>query len=301
MIKKIFICGTGAMASLFAAQLAQTGLEIVMFGTWAATIEKINLSGLQVVYPGDSKKITGVRAVTDASGSSDTDLVLMMVKSWQTEKYARELFGYLPPETPLLTLQNGLGNKEILGKYFGLEQVIQGVTTVGAAMLAPGEVRLGGFGLTTIEDHASSMEIGIVLGKSGLQVNIAQDTGSLIWGKMVISSAVNPLTALLGVANGELLNRPAALDLARELVLETSSVAAAQGINLPYTDPLAEVENVLNKTAVNISSMLQDVRRGSRTEIDAITGQIVIHGEKSGINIPVNKAMLKLVRAITNS
>ncbi len=301
MIKKIFIAGTGAMASLYASFLAQPGLDVVMFGSWNASIEKINSIGLQIYLPAESIRTAKLRATNDPSECSDADLVLVLVKSWQTEDTALELFGFLPDGTPIVTLQNGLGNKEILGKYFGLEMIVQGVTTMGAVMLGPGEVKFGGKGVTTLEEHPASKEYGHILNKAGLQVNIVPDAGSLIWGKLVISSAVNPLTAILGVTNGELLNRPSAMELVQELAKETCSVAAALGVKLPFSDPQLEVETVLKTTAVNVSSMLQDVQRGSRTEIDSINGTIVVQGEKLKINVPMNRLITKLIQALSNS
>ena len=114
----------------------------------------------------------------------------------------------------------------------------------------------------------------------------------------MINAAINPLTALLRVSNGELLERPAARELMQEAATEAALVAAAKGIKLPYANPVEAVEAVAKNTASNISSMLQDVLRGTPTEIDAINGAIIRESEKAGLPAPVNRMLWRLVRGL---
>lgn len=124
------------------------------------------------------------------------------------------------------------------------------------------------------------------------------DALSLIWGKLVINSAINPLTALLRVKNGELLERPAARAMMGQLARETAQVAAAENILLPFQDPVGAAEDVARKTAANQSSMLQDVLRGATTEIDAICGAVVKAAEKHKLTAPANWACWQLINAL---
>jgi 2-dehydropantoate 2-reductase len=135
---------------------------------------------------------------------------------------------------------------------------------------------------------------------AGFTVEIADDTDALLWGKLVINAAINPLTALLGVTNGELLNRLPALAVLRAVASETAAVSTAMGIQLPFADPASAAEAVAQRTARNRSSMLQDVQRGTRTEIDAICGAIVQAGGKSGVPTPINWTLWQLVGAMNN-
>jgi 2-dehydropantoate 2-reductase len=125
------------------------------------------------------------------------------------------------------------------------------------------------------------------------------DAQSLIWGKLVINAAINPLTALLRVPNGKLLESLSAREMMGALATETARVAAADKISLPFSDPIAAAEEVARKTAANHSSMLQDVLRGAPTEIDAICGAIVKIAQKHNIDTPANWACWKLVKAMT--
>jgi 2-dehydropantoate 2-reductase len=121
----------------------------------------------------------------------------------------------------------------------------------------------------------------------------------LLWGKLVINAAINPLTALLRVPNGVLLERPTARALMSTLAREASSVAVAQGIRLPFPNPLQAVETIARRTASNRSSMLQDVERGAPTEIDAICGAIVKAGDQVGVAAPINRTLWQLVSALS--
>jgi len=98
---------------------------------------------------------------------------------------------------------------------------------------------------------------------------------SLAWGKLVVNAAINPLTALLGINNGELIKRSTARDLCAALATEVAAVAGKKNISLPFAYPVKAVEDVIESTAGNQSSMLQDVLRGAPTEIDAISGATI--------------------------
>ena len=134
--------------------------------------------------------------------------------------------------------------------------------------------------------------------RARFNVEVVADARSLVWGKLVVNAAINPLTALLRVPNGELLNRPSARVMMKALANETAAVASAQRVRLPFANPIEAAENVARKTASNHSSMFQDVRRGAPTEIDAICGAVTRAGERHGVPTPVNRVCWGLVRAM---
>ena len=225
---------------------------------------------------------------------------LVLVKAWQTERVAGQLEECLAdaPRGLAITLQNGLGNRETLAHSLGLSRVALGTTTTGATLLGPGLVRAGGEGVISIERHAALSPIEQALKSARFNVNIVEDAQSLIWGKLVINAAINPLTALLRIPNGNLLERPTAREMMGALAIETAQVAEAEKIRLQFPDPVAAAEEVALKTATNYSSMLQDVLRGAPTEIDAICGEVVKIAQKHHIDTPANWACWKLVKAI---
>lgn len=297
-MKNILIVGTGALATLFAARLAGSGAQVTLLGTWNQAIEAFNREGARLVLPNGETLQSAVRATADPADCEKPDLALVLVKAWQTERAARQLETILPEQGLAVTLQNGLGNRESLAARLGAGRVALGVTTSGATLLGPGLARLGGEGLISLETHPRSQAVADRLNGAGFRVAVVREARALMWGKLVINSAINPLTALLGLPNGALLEKPATRWFMAALARETARVAMAEGVELPFPDPVSAVEEVARQTAANRSSMFQDVRRGAPTEIDAISGAVVRRGQAHGQPAPLNWAMWRLVGSL---
>ncbi|OGO29338.1 MAG: hypothetical protein A2W33_01710, partial [Chloroflexi bacterium RBG_16_52_11] len=227
-----------------------------------------------------------------------TRYALVLVKSWQTQRTARQLAACLARDGVALTLQNGLSNLEVLGSALGAARAALGVTTIGANLLGPGQVRPAGEGVITLGVHPLMSQFADLFRLGGFVVETSQDPSGLLWGKLVINAAINPITALLGIPNGEILERPTARLLLATLAREAAAVAVAQGVRLPYPDPVLAAETIARRTAANRSSMLQDVTRGAPTEIDAICGAIVAAGEHTSVPTPANRTVWQLVKAM---
>jgi 2-dehydropantoate 2-reductase len=294
----ILIVGTGALATLFAARLTQVGNQVSMLGTWRDGIEALNRDGARLVDARGREKRFPVRATGDPRECAGVRQVIVLVKAWQTERVARQLSACLADDGLVLTLQNGLGNRETLARDLGAGRVALGSTTTGATLLGPGLVKAGGEGIVSLERNQALGPMEEALKSAGFNVQAVDDPASLIWGKLVVNAAINPLTALLRVKNGELLKRPFAREVMRALAREAASVARAENIALPFEDPIARAEDVAQKTAANTSSMLQDVLRGAPTEIDAICGAVVRTAERQGLSAPVNWTCWQLVKAL---
>ena len=294
----ILIVGTGALATLFAARLGLAGCRVSMLGTWQEGVEAINTHGARWVDRDSLEHNVPVHATVDPNDVRGARIALVLVKAWQTERAARQLAECLASDGVAVTLQNGIGNREILARDLGPGRVSLGVTTTGATLLSPGLVRLGGEGVLSLERNPALGPVENVLRSAGFQVESVPDAESLAWGKLVINAAINPLTALLRVPNGELLERPEARRLMADLAQEVAAVARAEGICLPFENPVEIVEEVARKTAVNRSSMLQDALRGVPTEIDAICGAVTRHGEAAGVPTPLNALCWRLVCAL---
>lgn len=298
-MKNILIVGTGALATLFAARLAGAGHQVSMLGTWREGIEALERDGARLVDSHGDEKRFPVRATDDARDCAGAKHAIILVKAWQTERVARQLEGCLAEDGLALTLQNGLGNRETLIQSLGAGRVALGSTTTGATLLGPGLAKAGGEGVVSLERNQALGPLEEALRSAGFQVQLVEDAKSLIWGKLVINAAINPLTALLRVKNGQLLERPFAREAMKALARETANVANAENIVLPFDDPVAKAEEVAHKTAANASSMLQDVLRGAPTEIDAICGAVVRAAERHRIGAPVNWTCWQLVRSLT--
>ena len=294
----ILLLGTGALACLFAARLTQAGHVVTLLGTWRAGLEAIKANGVRYVDANGDEQRFNVHATDDPAECADATAAIVLVKAWQTERASHHLQACLAKDGLALTLQNGLGNYEMLVQHLGSERVALGTTTTGATLLGPGVVRVGGDGIISLGRNQALGPIEATFRSAGFNVKVVEDALSLVWGKLVINAAINPLTALLRVKNGELLERLTARALLGALAREAAQAAQAENITLPFDDPARAVEEVARKTAENHSSMLQDVLRGAVTEIDAICGAVVATAEKHGFDAPVNRTCWQLVKAL---
>jgi 2-dehydropantoate 2-reductase len=295
------IIGTGAMACLFAGRLAAADLPVSMLGTWQAGLDALRRSGVTLIEKNGSESTFPVRVFTNPTDFRNVRFALVLVKSWQTERAAHQLSECLTHNGVALTLQNGLGNREVLSKVLGPQRVVLGATTLGANLLSPGRVQSAGDGVISLSPHPHLAPLAELLRSAGFLIEDISDPDELLWAKLVINAAINPLTAILRVPNGEILSRPTAHALLVSLSREAAAVAGAFGIHLPYPDPVVATETIAHLTASNRSSMLQDIARCAPTEIDAICGAIVLAGEQVNLPTPVNRTMWQLIKAMTNS
>jgi len=295
----LLIAGTGAMACYFGARLAPYA-DVTLLGTWPEGLEAVRRDGIRVETNGHLETIQ-VKAESDLKQCAKVKHALVLVKSWQTERAAGQLARCLEEDGVALTLQNGLGNLEKLQAALGSECAALGVTTLGVTLVGPAHVRLGGEGPIYLAPHARLDGLETLLEQAGFTMERVDDLQSLQWGKLMVNTGINPLTALLKVTNGRLLELPEAREVMAAAARETAAVAAARGVRIPYADVAARVLEVARLTTSNRSSMLQDVLRGAPTEIDAICGAVTQMGEELGIPTPVNRVLWKLVRSLASA
>ena len=298
-MNNILIIGTGALATLFAARLSQAGQHVTMFGTWKHGLDALRENGARLIDSNGKEHQYPVHATDDPRECVGAKYALVLVKAWQTERAAGQLSECLADDGLALTLQNGLGNYETLTQSLGRNRVALGTTTTGATLLGPGLARAGGEGIISIQRDQALGPLEDALKSAKFNVQIVENAQSLIWGKLVVNAAINPLTALLQVRNGELLERSTTRELMRALANEVAQVAKAEEIILPFADPVLAAEEVARKTAQNHSSMLQDVLRNAPTEIDAICGAVVKAAQTHKIDTPANWVCWNLVKALT--
>ncbi|MGQ9494478.1 MAG: ketopantoate reductase family protein [Anaerolineae bacterium] len=298
---KIAVVGAGAMGSLFGGLLSKVA-DVTLVDPWQEHVEAINREGLRLTEVDGKELVIRVPATTSPTDVKGADLAIIFVKSYQTEMAAQMAVQLLAPHGLALTLQNGVGNREVLARVLGESHAWQGVTAHGATLLGPGRVRHAGSGPTHLElrpDIATAaQEVVQLFNQADLETHLSTDLDTLVWGKLVINVGINALTAILRVPNGILADIEPTRGLVEVVVREAVQVAHAKGIRLPYEDPVARVIEVAKATASNRSSMLQDVMRGSRTEIDVINGAIVREARTFGLQAPYNQALVALVQAI---
>ena len=298
----ILIVGGGAIGSLFAHFLIQSGQRVTMLENNRERVEKITRDGLTIESERGVSTVR-VQIFTSPQAIGKADYAILCVKSYDTERAVREVAPVLKSGTPVLTVQNGLGNVEIIAQAVGIENTLGGITAQGATDLGSGKIRHAGKGETIIgalseASREKAGEISSLLNRAGIETALTDDVGGILWSKALINAAINPLTAILRLRNGELLDYPETREIMRSAVEEAAAVAKTKGIQVKWPDPVAQTERVCQATASNYSSMLQDVLNHKRTEIDYINGAIVREGEAQGIPVPVNKTLTLLVKAI---
>jgi len=286
----VVVFGSGAMACLFGARLSSVA-EVTLVGTWAEAISSIRDRGI-LLEDSSGKESFRVRAQFMVDPPVPADLVLVLVKSWQTKSIARKLTQYLKSGGLAISLQNGLGNIELLGP-----RAFAGSTGAGATILGPGHVKEGGLGQTFAV--APDFAIGL-LRQAGFETFRCseKEVESLLWGKLCINCGINALTGLLRVENGKLLEITGTCELMEQAAMECADVALAKGIPLPFQDPAARVKEVAQSSASNRSSMYQDIMRGAPTECDAIYGSVVREARRQGIDTPANRILWTMIRAL---
>ncbi len=294
------VVGPGAMGCLFAAGLKRAGYEVTLLDYLPERARQINNRGI-VVHGVTGEYTVKVPAVADRI-SEQPDFVLICVKSYTTKQVAEKIKPWLSREAFVVTLQNGLGNLEILEAIFGKKKVFGGITAQGSTLLGPGKIRHAGQGETIIgpeEDPDSPLErIVSAFNMAGFKTRSIKNVVDLIWGKLIINVGINSLSALTRLKNGRLAELNGTRRVMENAVKEAVAVAHAKNIRLPYPDPFTRVLEVCRDTAENIASMLQDVLKQRITEVDFINGAIVREGIALGIPTPVNHTLTCLVKTL---
>jgi 2-dehydropantoate 2-reductase len=274
-----------------------------MLGHWPAQLAAIQTAGLRVCHADGSETVHRVVATNDVIAVRQVEVVLVLVKSYQTDQAARQASQILASHGVVVTLQNGVGNLVRITAAVGMGRATSGVTAQGALLIEPGVVRDTGAGPIHVALPASAppaLASGVqvlvdLLRQANFTVHVIPEAESLLWGKLAVNAGLNPLTALLRVPNGFVAEHEPARTLLWRAAMETAAVAQAQGITLPYAQAGQYALEVARATAVNRSSMLQDVQRGAPTEIDAICGAVVRAGQAHGVITPVNAVLHRLI------
>ncbi len=303
---KVVIIGPGAMGCLFAALFTKKKqAEVYLLDNDPKRAKKISESGITVEGLGQTfnQKVNLISQIKDVPAA---DLIILCVKSYDTEAAIKIIEPSLRQDTNVLTMQNGLGNIEMISEVVGKERVLCGITSNGATLLADGHIRFAGKGETVIGKIDGRLTVPMrsireLFNKSGFSTRLSKDINGIIWSKLIINVGINALSSLTRLTNGQLIESPGTREILSLVVTEAVKVAKKKRIKLIYDDPIQKVESVCKATAVNLSSMLQDILKNKRTEIDYINGAIVRQGRSLSIATPANLILTDLVKAIESA
>jgi len=307
---KILIMGAGSIGSVFGGFLAEGGHDVTLVGR-PAHMTAIEREGLRIGGIWGDHHVTGLRTVTscDQLARETFELVMLSVKSYDTKQAIEEAVPLVAPKALVLSLQNGLGNVEIVADAVGVERTLGGMVIFGAHVDEPGrvtvtvyanEVKVGS--PTGVVDPARVDKIAALIDSSGIPTLGTDEIEKHIWAKVLYNCALNPLSAVLNATYGELAEEPGTRRIMDMVVEETFSVADARGVELMWDKPAGFLElfyeHLVPPTAGHYASMLDDLKRGKRTEIDALNGAIVGYGKELNVECPVNEVLSGLVRVL---
>ncbi|NLB54445.1 MAG: 2-dehydropantoate 2-reductase [Lentisphaerae bacterium] len=298
---KIAIIGPGATGCLFASLLTEAGHSCHLIDKNSDRADFISRNGIRIEGIGGKRHINITSSLPE-NYKETPELTIVCVKAFDTEQAVISAKQFIRPDTVVLSLQNGLGNLEAMQKHLPNTSLLAGTTTQGATLLNKAQILHAGKGETIIgshSDHALAIKITELLNNADIPATATDSLTQTLWSKLIINSAIGPVTALSGLRNGEILEQPHWNKLLINTALESASVAIGSGITLVYEDPAKAVTDVCRVTAANYSSMLQDVRAGRRTEIDAINGMIIEQAEQNNLESPLNRYLLTEIQAKT--
>jgi 2-dehydropantoate 2-reductase len=295
---RVAILGAGAMGTLFAFYLAEHN-DVTLVDVRGDVVEGIEAGGgVQV----DDLPVRRVVATRDPARAYATNYLFAFVKAPNTLTAIRPFASQLNPATPIVSLQNGLGNEEaIKAALGGTVPLVIGITNEAGLAVGHGRSLRQGVGATVVGSAGASTEtvrnVQRLISGAGLECAIAYDIRPHQWGKLIANAAINPISALTDATNGIIASNPDAAELARAVALEGAAVAQALRVNLPFADPWEYVRSIVALSADGRNSMTVDLAAQLKTEIDYVNGAIVGAGRRLGIPTPYNEALVRLVKA----
>jgi 2-dehydropantoate 2-reductase len=299
---KILVMGTGAVGGFFGARLARAGHEVV-FVARGDNLVALRERGLRIQsFEGDFE-IRLVNVVEEPAGAPRCDVVLVGVKSYDTEAAAAALAPVVDAGTIVVSLQNGIENEEILRRALGLESVLGGLTHIGAELVAPGVVRhdSGGrlvFGELDGAISPRARRLAEILEVAGVSFHLSRHIDVMLWDKLAWNSAFNAATAITRRTVGQLLAHADGRPLVRAAMLEVVEVARGSGVDLDPKRVDAEIDRSARELGHLRTSMLQDVERGRRIEIEALNGAVIRAAERVGVAVPTQRVLYAALKPL---
>lgn len=300
------VMGAGALGSAFGGMLANAGHDVTLIGR-ERLMSPIRKYGLRISGIWGPHRITHIRAMSELPVPYEPEVILLTTKSFDTETAMRVLQPLIPndSDTVVISFQNGIGNLERIARYVGAAHTMGGMVITGFELLRPGEVEVTVSADTTKIGELSNeitprlRQIVAAFNEAGIPTEAVDNIQMHIWAKALYSAALNPLSAISKVTYGKLAH-PHSFAIIDELIHEAFDVADAEHINLfwdraeDYLEYLRREQ--IPRTEKHHSSMLKDIERGKKTEIDFLNGFFVELGKKHNIPTPVNETIVRLIK-----
>jgi 2-dehydropantoate 2-reductase len=300
---RIVVMGAGAVGAYFGAKLARAGLDVVLVAR-GPNLAALRVRGVTVESPESSFSIAPVSAVADPSEAGPADLVLVCVKSYDTDATAAALRPIVRRDTIVLSLQNGIENEETLRRELGLGEMLGGLTHIGAELTEPGVVRhqTGGriiFGELDGGESPRTRCLADLFHAAQIDAHLSRHISVMLWDKLCWNASFNATTAITGRTVGGLLGDADGRSLVRAAMFEVVRVARASGVPLDPKRVDDEIDQSASTMADVRTSMLQDLERGKPLEHDAINGAVVRAAQRAGVPAPIHRTLLALLECMS--
>ncbi len=301
---RIVVVGAGALGGLVGAQLSEAGEDVTFVEINAPRVRLLNETGLLISEGNKGERRVPIRVVASAEGLAQADLVFIAVKTYQTEHAVRSAMPAIGPKTFVLSMQNGIGNTDIMAEMLSPDRVLSGITYHSIQHTGPNRIRYR-VGIKPIQvapyDGKITPEIeaiGEVFRNAGLNTDIVENIDHVIWQKLLHNAVVNPVSALTGLSCREILEDDDLQVFMREMCMEIIEVMRVRGVPIvDEEDPYRPVIKSQQSLGKNRPSMWQDLARANRTEIDAINGAVLREAERFGLKAPLNWGIVRFVHS----
>lgn len=293
------------MGSLYGGLLKEAGNDVTLVDVFKDHVDEINKNGLQIELFGEKKNIK-IAASTADNLDFKPDLVILFTKTIHSRSALDSIKRVIENNTLLLSLQNGLGNDEVIREYVRDENIIIGTTNYPSDFVSPGKIKSDGTGQTKIMtstgyETPELFEVQKALDHAGFNCIITKDVYVSIWEKVAFNSACNALTAITKLRLGDVGKTDEGKLLARKIVNEVSLIANKKGINVNANKIIELVETDFIEHSKHIPSMAQDVLAKRMTEIHFINGAVVREAEILGIQIPITETLYQLISIVQSN
>jgi len=297
---QIAVLGAGAVGCYFGGMLARAGASVTLIGR-APHVDAMNCDGLFLETTHFQERIP-VSASTNVAAVGLAQVVLLCVKTIDTEEAARAVAPCLAGDAVLVSFQNGVDNVERIRSATGI-QALPAVVYVAAEMTGPGRVKHNGRGDLVIGDPSGQdrdriENLAKVFVRAGVPCRISENIEADLWTKLIMNCAYNPISALARARYGCIVDNPGTRELMKPVTAEVMAVARAAGVRFPDGDMVEAVFRLGRAMANAISSTAQDLALGKRTEIDSLNGYVARRGEELGVPAPVNRTLYALVKLL---
>ena len=300
-MRKVVIVGAGALGCLFAVRLAEAGVPVTVVDVDRDRLAALRRDGI-TLSDDSGERTVPIDAALASEVAGPVDLVMLFTKGMHSAAAVASVAHLAGPGVYGITLQNGIGNAEVMAEVFGPDRVLHGVTEFPADLDGPthvsshgsGKIWLGGF---TPAAAGAAQQVADLLNTTSLEAAVHPNVEVAIWDKLAFNAALNSVGAVTGLTNGEVDSEPGRR-LAFAIAEEVADTAEAKSIPLDRAAIRRKIEHALEHHRGHKASMLQDRLAGRPTEIETINGAVVRAAEALGVKVPVTAALADLVRLL---